>query len=55
MQEKQRQRAVTAFQDFLNTPLETLLEQHQHVSSQASALAHCSTLLQPQFPPTKPS
>ncbi|NEQ27985.1 MAG: phenylacetate--CoA ligase family protein, partial [Microcoleus sp. SIO2G3] len=39
MPEKQRQRAITAFQDFLNTPLETLLEQHQHVSSQASALA----------------
>lgn len=39
MQENQRQRAVTAFQDFLNTPLETLLEQHQHVSSPASALA----------------
>ena len=39
MQENQRQRAITAFQDFLNTPLETLLEQHQHVSSPASALA----------------
>ena len=39
MQENQRQRAITAFQDFLNTPLETLLEQHQHVSSPGSALA----------------
>ena len=39
MQENQRQRAITAFQDFLNTPLETLLKQHQHVSSPASALA----------------
>ncbi|MBD1808958.1 phenylacetate--CoA ligase family protein [Microcoleus sp. FACHB-SPT15] len=39
MQENHRQRAITAFQDFLNTPLETLLEQHQHVSSPASALA----------------
>jgi hypothetical protein len=30
MQEEQRQRAVTAFQEFLTTPLEARLERHQN-------------------------
>lgn len=39
MQEEQRQQAVTAFQEFLSTPLETQLQRHQHTSSESSVLA----------------
>lgn len=39
MQEEQRQRAVTAFQEFLTTPLEARLERHQNASPQSAALA----------------
>lgn len=33
------QKAITAFQDFLSTPLETLLQQHLATSAEAAALA----------------
>jgi phenylacetate-CoA ligase len=39
MQEKQRQRAVRAFQEFITTPFETRLEQHQNTSPESAALA----------------
>jgi len=39
MLEKQRQRAITAFQDFLNVPLETKLAKHQHHNSELEAIA----------------
>ncbi|MFB8787265.1 MAG: phenylacetate--CoA ligase family protein [Potamolinea sp.] len=39
MQEEQRQQAVTAFQEFLSTPLETQLQRHQHTSAESSVLA----------------
>jgi phenylacetate-CoA ligase len=39
MHEQQRQRAVTGFQDFLTTPFEARLEQHQHSSPEAATLA----------------
>ncbi len=39
MQEEQRHRAVTAFQEFLTTPLEARLERHQNASPQSAALA----------------
>ena len=39
MQEPQRQRVITAFHDFLNTPLTVRLEQHRHFSPEATALA----------------
>lgn len=39
MQEEQRQRVVTAFQDFLNSPLDERLERHQHTSIESYALA----------------
>jgi phenylacetate-CoA ligase len=39
MQEKQRDRALKAFQEFLNTPLETQLARHKHTSGASTALA----------------
>lgn len=39
MQEEQRQQAVTAFQEFLSTPLETQLQRHQHTSGESNVLA----------------
>jgi phenylacetate-CoA ligase len=39
MLEEQRQRAITAFQDFLNVPLETKLAKHQHHNSELDAIA----------------
>jgi phenylacetate-CoA ligase len=39
MTQSQPQRAVKALQVFLNTPLDTLLQQHLHIHSEASALA----------------
>jgi phenylacetate-CoA ligase len=39
MREEKRHRAVTAFQAFLTTSLETQLEQHQNTSPEAAALA----------------
>lgn len=39
MQEEQRQRAVTAFQAFLTTPLEEQLGRHQTTSPESAALA----------------
>jgi phenylacetate-CoA ligase len=39
MGEEQRQRAIAAFQNFLNMPLETRLNQHQHRSAQGAALS----------------
>lgn len=39
MQEKQRQRAVRAFQEFMTTPFETRLEQHQNTSPESAVLA----------------
>ncbi|MBW4511918.1 MAG: phenylacetate--CoA ligase family protein [Scytonematopsis contorta HA4267-MV1] len=37
--EPQAERAIKALQDFLNTPLDTKLQQHLHVPSEAAALA----------------
>jgi phenylacetate-CoA ligase len=37
--EPQAERAIKALQDFLNTPLDTKLQQHLHVHSEAAALA----------------
>jgi phenylacetate-CoA ligase len=39
MREEQRQRAVSAFQEFLTTPLETQLGRHQHTSPESAVLA----------------
>lgn len=39
MREEKRHRAITAFQAFLTTSLETQLEQHQNTSPEAAALA----------------
>ena len=39
MREEQQHRALKAFQEFLTTPLETLLERHQHNSPELAALA----------------
>lgn len=39
MLEEQRHRAIKAFQEFLTTPLEARLEQHQHTSIDSAALA----------------
>jgi phenylacetate-CoA ligase len=39
MQEEQRHRAITAFQEFLTTPFQTQLERHQYTSPESAALA----------------
>lgn len=39
MLKEQRQRAVKAFQEFLTTPLEVQLQQHQHTSPESAVLA----------------
>lgn len=39
MQEKQSERVLRAFQEFLNTPLETLLSRHEHTTPESAALA----------------
>ncbi len=39
MQEKQRERALRAFQEFLTTPVETQLSRHEHISPESAALA----------------
>jgi phenylacetate-CoA ligase len=38
MREEQRQRVITAFQEFLTTPFETVLERHQNISPESAAL-----------------
>lgn len=39
MRQEQRQKSLQAFQEFLTTPLEARLEQHQHTSPQSNVLA----------------
>lgn len=39
MREEQRQRAVKAFQEFLTTPMETILKRHTNASAESAALA----------------
>jgi len=39
MQEEQRHRAVTAFQEFLSTPLDHQLERHQRISPESAVLS----------------
>ena len=39
MRQEQSQKSLQAFQEFLTTPLETRLNQHQHTSAQSNVLA----------------